>query len=173
MFPINHARELNVLLRNEGGLPFAKVEDGGMEMSEYNSRGIALIDYDRDADLDITVTTFHDRPQLFRNESNAGQNRWLRVELVGDPDQGTSRNAIGTQVIARDQDGFYLWRMRTAGEGYMGSSESTLHFGLGEIAQVDREVMWPGNRTQTFAGVEANRTIRIRQGTENYEVLDR
>ncbi len=170
LFPINHGRGPNVLFENPGGLPFEKLDPSGVELAHYNSRGIALVDYDRDGDLDIAVSTFHAEAKLLRNDGAARENRWLGVELVGDPSLGASRDAIGTQVIASNGDGLYVWRMRTGGEGYLGFSEATLHFGLGASDSVDLEVIWPGNRKQEFSDVKANQWILIRQGEDSYDI---
>ena len=173
LYPINHRRESNVLLRNTGQLPFEAVEQSGVVMSDFNSRGIAIVDYDRDGDVDIALSTFHAEAKLLRNNGAPPGRHWLGVELLGDPARGTSLDAIGAQVIARDQNGLYVWRMRTGGEGYLGFSEPTLHFGLGDSTEVDLEVVWPGNQRQSVSGVQANQRILLRQGIEGFEVLDR
>jgi hypothetical protein len=39
-----------------------------------------------------------------------------------------------------------------------------LHFGLGEVARIDRvEVQWPNGKTQVFEGVSADRFYHLKQ----------
>lgn len=173
IYPINNGRDPNFLFRNDTGLPTVRVRDSGLEVRNVNSRAIAVVDYDRDGDLDVAVSTFHSHARLFRNDQAPPENHWLKVELVGEPSRGASRDAIGTQVTAHNDDGFYAWRMRTGGEGYLGMSEAILHFGMGTFTVADLDVVWPGLETQKVENVEADQWIRIHQGVEGYEVLER
>ncbi len=169
-YPRNHDRESNLLFRNEAGR-FLHVDSGsGTEIDDTNSRGLALLDMDRDGDLDLAVSTFHSRPRLLRNDAASGEGHWLVVELAGDPEQGTSRDAIGARVIARSDDGLYVWRSVQGGEGYLSMSTLPLEFGLGGATRVDLEIVWPGRRRQEIRGVRGDRAIRIVQGREPVEL---
>lgn len=171
IYPINNGRGPNILFRNDNGMPITPAEETGAELSEVNSRSIALLDYDRDGDLDIAVSTFHSYARLFRNDGAPKERHWLEVELQGDPLRGTSRDAIGAQLIARNSDGLYVWRMRTGGEGYLGMSAPTLHLGLGASTTADLEIIWPGLERQEVGGVPADQRIRIRQGKPGFEIV--
>lgn len=165
-YPRNHHGESNLLFRNDAGR-FVHVASGsGTEIDDTNSRGLALLDMDRDGDLDLAVSTFHSRAHLLRNDAASPESHWLVVELVGDPEQGTSRDAIGARVIVRSHDGLYVWRSVQGGEGYLSMSTLALEFGLGSATRVDLEIFWPGQRRQEIRGVAADRAIRIVQGQE-------
>ncbi len=171
LYPINNGREPNVFFRNDGGgIPNVVVEGSGAELPGLNSRGVAALDFDRDGDLDLAVSTFHAEAHLLRNEAPRAGTHWLEVDLVGDPERGVARDAFGVRVVARRGD-LYVWRSLAGGEGYLSQSSHLLHMGLGEAESVDLEVVWPGNQTQLVPGVPADRRIRIRQGVEGFEVL--
>ena len=99
------------------------------------------------------------------------QYHWLSVDLVGDPSRGTSRDAIGAQVIATGTDDLYVWRHRSGGEGYLSMGSPELEMGLGGATSVDLEVIWPGGVRQRHSGVGADQRIRIHQGREEIEIL--
>jgi len=170
-YPTNNGNEPNWLLRHDGGpLRFVRVASS-VELDGINSRGAALLDYDRDGDLDLALSTFHDAARLFRNDAPAPGAGWLAVELVGDPGRGVNRDAVGAQVVAADGAGLQVWRAVTAGDAYLSQQSLALEFGLGAAAAVDLEILWPGGERQTVAAVRANQRIRIRQGLSGYETL--
>jgi hypothetical protein len=173
IYPINNGRETNLFFRNDDGELRVPEEPSGAELDEFNSRSIALLDFDQDGDLDIAVSTFHDYARLFRNDLAPSTNHWLTVELIGDPEQGSSRDAIGAQVIARATDDLYVWRSVTGGEGYLGMSTLPVEIGLGNAAAVDLEIFWPGRKRQEVLAVPANTAIRVRQGVPGYETVSR
>ncbi len=170
LYPINNGREPNVFFRNDGGIPNVVVRDSGAELPELNSRGVALLDADRDGDLDLAISTFHAEGHLFENEAAPAGSRWLALDLVGDPARGVPRDAFGATVVV-EAPGLYVWRALSGGEGYLSQSSHVLHFGLGGAEAVDLEIVWPGGERQTLRGVAANQRLRLRQGQEAPEAL--
>ena len=171
LYPISNNRERNVLFLNDGGVLKIPPADNGAELGDFNSRSLALLDYDRDGDLDLAISTFHSPVRLLRNDSGSPEHHWLVVELVGDPAQGVSRDAIGTQLIARGEGGLYAWRTVAGGEGYLGSSTLAVELGLGKASSADLEIYWPGKHRQDFEDVAADQIIRIRQGEATFEKM--
>lgn len=179
LYPENNSREANWLFRQDGeqdgDLQFVPVASS-LALEGYNSRGAALLDFDRDGDLDLAISTFHAPARLFRNDTPRAGNRWLAVELEGDPERGVNRDAIGAQVIATDGavtggTNLSVWRSITGGDAYLSERSATLHFGLAAVDVVDLEILWPGGELQTVTGVAANQHIRVRQGGTGYEVV--
>jgi hypothetical protein len=164
IYPINNGRETNLFFRNDGGELRVPAQPSGAELGELNSRSIALLDFDQDGDLDIAVSTFHEYGRLFRNDLAPAENNWLTIELVGDP---------SFQVTARGEDGLYVWRTVTGGEGYLGMNTLPVEIGLGRATSVDLEIHWPGRRLQEVNAVPANRVIRVQQGKPGFETVDR
>ncbi len=173
LYPVSHNRERNLFFLHQDGLLEVPPEVSGAELGGCNSRAIALLDYDRDGDLDMALSTFHSSARLFRNDGAPRANHWLSVELVGDPARGVNRNAIGARLIARNADsGLYVWRAVTGGEGYMAMSTLPVGIGLGEARSVDLEIHWPGMERQVVEEIAAEQRIRIYQGNPVFESID-
>lgn len=171
LYPISHNRERNVFFRNDDGLLEIPSQPSGAELGDSNSRSLSLLDYDHDGDLDLAISVFHSQARLFRNDFASGMNHWLHVELVGDPELGTNREAIGAQLTARDASDLYVWRTVTGGEGYLGMSTLPVEIGAGAATAVDLEILWPGMKLQRFEGVAVNQAIRIHEGNPVFRKL--
>ncbi len=161
-YPIHNAREPNWLLRGSGPLSWTPVETS-LRLAGVNARSAALFDLDRDGDLDLALTAFHDRARLFRNDASAAGG-WLQLELVGDPARGVPRDAIGAQLVVRGDGGQRWWRTIAGGDGYLGQSSLVQHVGTGGAATVDVEVLWPGGAVETFSDLVVDRRWRLPQG---------
>jgi hypothetical protein len=169
-YPTNNGNEPNWLLRQDAAMRFTKVESS-VELDGINSRAAALLDFDRDGDLDLVVSTFHSTARLFRNDAPAPDARWLSVELVGDPERGVNLDAIGAQVVATDGAGLQVWRAVTGGDAYLSQQSHALQFGLGKAATVDLSILWPGGEIEDVTGVGANQRIRVHQGRGGFETI--
>jgi len=169
LYPINNSREPNWLLRRSGDMQFTPVASS-LALDGVNSRGVVLVDFDHDGDLDVAISTFHSTARLFRNDAPASDSRWLVVELEGDPAKGVNRDAIGAQVVATNAEGFYSWRAVTGGEGYLSLQSPSVEFGLGSAEAVDLEILWPSGELQTITSVAGNQRVRIVQGDEPVEL---
>ncbi len=172
LYAINNGRDANLYFENQGtSFPSALMRSGA-ELPEENSRSLALLDYDRDGDLDAVVTTFHSNARLFRNDSS-GKGHWLTVSLLGDPEKGSNRDAIGAVVIARGAGDFYAWRMVNGGEGYLAMSSLPIELGTGDLTTVDLEIRWPSGEIQEVSSVAVDREIRITEGSDEIVELPR
>ena len=178
LYPISNGRDPNLLFVDDGAaegpdgsLPDRLVADSGIEMPGINSRAVALFDFDGDGDLDPLITAFHERARLFRNDAGnrADAGHWLSVRLVGDPERGVSRDAIGAVVVARTPDGNAIWRQVSGGEGYLGMSTLDVSIGLGTHRWAELDIIWPGGATESLPGVAADRRIVVRQGAGGAE----
>ena len=125
-------------------------------------RTLALIDFDRDGRMDLVGNYLDDPVSLLHNQTAVAN--WLQIELVG---TASERDGIGAVVeITVDQQSWTAWQ--TAGDGYMCTNESVLHFGIGNADLIDEmTVRWPDGGSQSFSDLKANGRYLVVQGDEN------
>ncbi|MEM8931276.1 MAG: FG-GAP-like repeat-containing protein [Acidobacteriota bacterium] len=161
--------ETERLFRNEGTMFTEQAAALGLS-TDRDGRGIALIDYDDDGDLDVAIATQDHQPHLFHNDAVELFDRahWLRVVPVVDPTTGTNRDGIGTRVTVRAGGRLFV-RERDGGNGYSGQSDPRLQFGLGTIDAIDSvEVRWPDGGVQYVDEVAVDGELVVQQDPAQY-----
>jgi hypothetical protein len=148
-----------LLLRNDRGRRFVNVSHllGPDFQEKFMGRGSAVGDYDNDGDMDVLVTDLGERPRLLRND---GGNRrsWVMVRLVGTT---SNRDGIGARVRVT-AGGRTQMRLRVSSSGYLSQGDPRLHFGLGDVARIDKiEVRWPSGTLQTLEDQRPNQVITV------------
>ena len=129
-------------------------------------RSLALLDWGRDGDFDL-VATHLDRSLGLIENTTMSDGHWLQLELVGTT---AERQAIGAKVTVRCQsNSFHAWR--TAGDGYLSTNESVLHFGLGDNDIKDLTVLWPSGLDQHFSNVKPDHRYRVVEGQDRIELV--
>ncbi|MBW3671897.1 MAG: CRTAC1 family protein, partial [Acidobacteria bacterium] len=155
-------REANVFFVNEGGtLGYASPESGLDYLG--NSRSAVYLDLEGDGDLDVVVNNYQGPALVYRNDVERHGRNWMEVKLVGNPERGSNRDAVGARLIATADDGSRVWREIHGSEGYLSVHPRTQHFGLGGAGKVDLEIRWPNGDTQLVKDLEANRRHIIEQ----------
>jgi enediyne biosynthesis protein E4 len=149
----------NALLMNEGDGTFRdRAIDMGIEppprgqfaaeridglKAVRSSRCAVTADFDGDGRLEIVTNNFNDQPYFFKNQSP--RKNFVAFRLRG---TRSNRDAIGAVVRLHRGDKILARQVQPAG-GYLSQSSRTLHFGLGNQAEIDWvEVTWPGGRQQ-------------------------
>ena len=162
--------ERHVFYLNEGTGRFANASFASGLDHPDDGRALGLVDWDRDGDLDLWFrnrTT--PRLRLMRNER--GQDHpSVAIQLEG---SSSNRDAIGAVVEILTRGGKPLVRSLRAGDLFLSQSSKVLHFGLGdhpEIRQV--RVLWPGGSWESYAGLRAGQTVRLRQGSGRAERVE-
>jgi len=85
----------------------------------------------------------------------------MQVRLVAT--KGTT-DAIGARVRIKIGDLTQTREVRS-GDGYLSQRDLTLHFGIGDYAQVDSiEVRWQSGMRQLIKSVSANQVLSLKEG---------
>jgi hypothetical protein len=120
----------------------------------------AAFDMEGDGDLDLIFVCNKSRARLYRNDS-VDQGSWLKVSLGGDPPNRIPNNGFNTRVevqIGNDVQTRYM----NGNPSYGASGPQTLHFGLGNIEEIDQiTVRWINGQVTRLEGVRANQFIHI------------
>jgi tetratricopeptide (TPR) repeat protein len=126
------------------------------------SRGLAVADFNNDGAMDILISHLDGGVQLLRNDMQTGN--WLKVRLHSRLKSGAPLGfGDGAKVIAHIGD--VGLRRTVSSASYLSQSSRTLHFGLGQVEQVNRlEVRWLGGQTNLYDGLAANATWDITEG---------
>lgn len=160
LFPPSN-KEKNVFFNNENGILKNISEESGLDFSS-NGRSATYLDIDNDGDLDVVTGDYHGKTRVFENNSNELGNHWLKVKLIGSPEMGVNRDAVGAKVIVFSSDGWSRTRELSSTIGYMSVHSKVLHFGLGKNNVVTVKVVWPNGQLDEFGEIEANQVLEIR-----------
>lgn len=136
---------------------FYEFDDSSPEAYAGNSRSVASLDADRDGDMELLVNDFRSAPVYLENVQQF-DHRWLQVQLEAG---GQNSRAVGARVTLETPAGRQM-RVESCGRGYRSQDDIALHFGLGEAAEADVTVRWPGGESQVYEGLEAGRRHVLR-----------
>lgn len=153
-----------LLWRNEGNGRFVNVSAlaGPFFQELHQGRGLAVGDLDEDGDLDVVIVRHGAAAVVLWNQTQARGN-WLRLRLTG-PD--ASRDPVGARITVL-VGGRTIVRTIDGGGSYLSSHDPRVHFGLGEVAAVQRiEVRWPSGRVESRREPGTNRTIHWSESLE-------
>lgn len=157
--------ERNCCFLNTGTGRFANVSAATALDYPDDSRGVGVVDWDGDGDLDLWITNrTAPRIRYLRNDMASGHH-FLAVRLEG---VSCNRDAIGARVELLTGDRSEQKQIRTlrAGEGYLAQSSKSIYFGLGDNTSIERLVVrWPGGPTEEFRGLVADRRYTLVQGS--------
>jgi enediyne biosynthesis protein E4 len=150
------------IFRNLGNRTFEElVAEGGPGVTDpHCSRGCAFGDFDNDGDIDILIVNLNEPPSLLRNDMRIKQN-WIKIKLEG---VKSNRSAIGARVLAH-YGGKVQAQSVLSQSSFYSSSDSRLHFGLGQFQTVDVDVHWPNGLHERHQGLAANQLVTLREGT--------
>ena len=144
--------ELPFLMWNNGKGKFIERGCGAPFRREWVGRGSGAADYDNDGDVDVAVSNSGGPLLLLRNDGKHGG--WIGMTLVG---KKSNRRGIGARVVLETTAGSQV-RESKAGDSYLSSSDSRVHFGLGRAAAVKSvEIRWPSGVVQRLRDLKTGR----------------
>ena len=150
----------DALFRNDSHRGFHDVSDRSGIAEALPTLGVAYADYDHDGDLDLVTGNWNSGYRLYQNQGNG--NRWLSLDLRGDAD--INLNAVGTQVWLKTDNGAAQMQTVSIGAGLGGNNQLELHFGLGDSATGDLQIVWSNGAHCSFKAVPANQRLRLQYG---------
>jgi hypothetical protein len=146
------------LFENSGTGSFVAVDpvEGGGLSIPTESRSLNVADLDDDGRPDLLLGNVLGPPSILRNVTpRAGH--WLRLRLVG---PGRDREAALTRVEVTAGEGVFT-RVKKLGEGYGGSGDPRLLFGLPTDQPVSIEVFWWDGTTSVVDDVAVDQELTI------------
>ncbi len=120
------------------------------------SNGTIYTDLDLDGDLDLVLNNLNERGIVYENTTNANANS-LSLDFEY---QGANKNGIGTKAIVFSNGKKQLKQLFRS-RGFLSSTDSKLHFGLGENTVDSIQVIWPDNTYQSLISPELNTVIEV------------
>jgi len=145
----------NVLFTQEGDLKFSNVKESLIGSPNF-SNGAAYADLDNDGDLDIVTNNINAPASILRNDQAA--KNYLKVNLNNTIDKASTKNA---HVSIHSAD-THLSSAYITTRGYQSSSTHELHFGLGQMSNIDSvTVVWPDKSYQIIRNPSINQLLTI------------
>lgn len=150
--------QANRVLQNAGA-KFVDVSSGAgndFQVARVH-RGAAFADFDNDGRIDIAVTSINGPVELWMNRSP--MQHWLQLKL-----QGTRSNAsgLGAKIVCRGSQRTQTCLVSNS-VGYGCSSDSRVHFGLGEERTVSLDIHWPSGTVQQMRDVKCDQRLSIQE----------
>ncbi len=118
-------------------------------------------DVDGDGKTDIFLINWFrgNHSRLMHNVSDSGN--WLDIEIQGET---FNRQGIGTKIKIKAGDELLGSQEMTTGYGYASGQIVRCHFGLGDVKEVDIELVFPNGETRRIESVkDVNKLMIIKE----------
>ncbi len=162
-----YERDLLSISRGDG--TFLDISGVSGVDSISDGRGSLAADFDNDGDLDLFLTAAQGNAHFLYRNNIGDENRFLRITLEG---TSSGKDAWGTVVRLKGPHGIES-KVKAGGAAFLSQNDPRLLFGLGDAGKVDwLEVTWPGGAVTRLENLAADRSIRIVEGKEGYEILE-
>ena len=155
-----------LLYINNGDGTFTTRHEFGINTSQGGTSftGASFGDYDNDGFLDLLIAHANSEVTPFIYHNNSNGNNWLNVQCVG---KISNRSAIGARVKVKAAIfGKTYWQIREIHgvNGFRGSEDLRVHFGLGDATVVDSLViLWPSKQITVEENIPVNQFLNIEE----------
>ena len=127
-----------------------------------DGRGLAVVDWDQDGDLDLWFSNrTGPRVRFLRNDSNS-KNSYVAFRLRS---ESANPDAIGAEVelFFKGEDDERHIRTLRAGSGFISQSSKWVHFGVPEGREISHAIVrWPAGESSEHRGVTAGQRWTLR-----------
>jgi hypothetical protein len=158
-------RQRSGLFWNDHGKEFADlVPNLGDDVKRpLVGRGSATGDFNNDGRVDLLAVDFEGPVMLLENRTET-KNHWLKFDL-----RGKSPNTFGYGARLTGKTGDRVWIAEVSPvSSYLSSSDPRIHWGLGELTQLDElTIRWPSGTRQVLRNVAADQVLRVTEATSS------
>ena len=152
------ANEAGKVFHNQGDGTFEEIGDAAGFGSPSEGRGLAVLDADRDGDMDVVVLANNGPLEYYRNDTDGGD--WLQIELDTQSRPLLAPNGFGARVEL-DAGGVTQVRYMNGSPSYLATSEPIAHFGLGAASIDEIRITWSRGQVQTMQGISSNQRLNV------------
>ncbi|HEX9792550.1 MAG TPA: CRTAC1 family protein, partial [Planctomycetota bacterium] len=159
-----HIGESTRLFRNNADGTFEEVSQSSGLVHTLQGRTVLRSDLDCDGAEDLVILSNQEPLKMFRNDSGAQSGHWLQVDLDTSMHPGLAPDGFGATVTVRWRDQERM-RYLDGAPSYLGTSEHSLHFGLGTVTIVHEVlVRWADGSYTAMGNVGSDQRITIESG---------
>jgi hypothetical protein len=154
-------KDVNFMYRNNGDLTFSEVSNTwGLPHLSY-SNGAAYADLDGDGDLDLVINNIDHEAFVYQNLSREKEKgNYLQFAFEGET---PATPVYNTKVTLHYGDQLQFQEFHPV-RGYASSMEPIVHFGLGEVTNIDRvHIVWQNGQEQVIRDVAVNQRITLKR----------
>jgi len=145
----------NILFQQTTPLSFTDVNQSGVGSPTF-STGAAFSDLDHDGDLDVIVNNINGVASILENTANK-KLKGITIYLS----DNSKKSVKGTKVIAYFKGKKVIKEIQTS-KGFLSSSTSDLHFGIGESGTIDSlHIYWSDGFFQKTEAIVDQKYISI------------
>lgn len=153
----------NQAFQNIHGIQFTEVsKQWGLNKPDF-SNGAAYGDLDNDGDLDLVINNVNSVADIYRNNTDITQSKYLKFVLKG---IAGNTNAFGARITIKDKgQTFYAEQMPI--RGFESSIDPRPNIGLGARDTVETVlIQWPDGSQYRMSNVATNQTLTLTMGKD-------
>ncbi|MEM7313272.1 MAG: ASPIC/UnbV domain-containing protein, partial [Planctomycetota bacterium] len=158
--------ERNCCFLNTGGSRFADISAAGDIDFDDDGRVLVPTDWDLDGDLDFWIANRTGPQARFLRNDHENDHGFVAFRLEGTT---CNRDAIGSRLelhVANGSHSPVRYKTVHAGEGYLSQASKWIHFGLGDVTEIEKLVItWADGKQETITDVKPNSRYDIKQGS--------